>query len=283
MTTNAAPSTSTSISTSTSTSTISSTSPLTSPSPSPSPSPGTLASPHVLDNPAWASLSGPHAAFAEQAAGLRTGPFPSRAALYPSDVAPFAALADPADPDSWADLRRLLADGGIATLSGAPAPPDGWETVGTVLGVQLVDTSLRAEPAPEAVRLGPGDVPEILALIELTKPGPFLPRTVELGTYLGIRHQGRLIAMAGERLRPPGWTEISAVCTHPEHRGRGLATRLVRAVAAGIRERGDVPFLHTSAGNTTAIRLYESIGFTLRRRPSFTAVRVPGDTAAKAS
>ncbi|MFB7608745.1 GNAT family N-acetyltransferase [Streptomyces gardneri] len=269
MTTNAGPSTSTS----TSPSTIA----------SPSTRLGTVVSPHVLDNPAWAALSGPHAAFAERAARPETGLFPSRAARYPSDVSPFAALADPADPDSWADLHRLIGDGGIATLSGVPAPPDGWEAVGTVLGVQLVDTSLRVEPAPEAVRLGPDDVPEILDLIGLTKPGPFLPRTVELGTYLGIRHQGRLIAMAGERLRPPGWTEISAVCTHPEHRGRGLATRLVRAVAAGIRERGDVPFLHTSASNTTAIRLYESIGFTLRRRPSFTAVRAPGNTSAKSS
>ncbi|MGW6395149.1 GNAT family N-acetyltransferase [Streptomyces sp. NPDC055103] len=244
-------------------------------------SPGDFVSPHVLDNPAWASLSGPHAAFAEQAARPGTGLFPSRAARYPSDVSPFAALADQADPGSWADLHKVVGHGGIATLSGVPAPPDSWEAIGSVLGDQLADTSLRAEPAPEAVRLGPGDVPEILGLIGLTKPGPFLPRTVELGAYLGIRHQGRLIAMAGERLRPPSWTEISAVCTHPEHRGRGLATRLVRAVAAGIRERGDVPFLHTAASNTTAIRLYESIGFTLRHRPSFTAVRAPGKTLAK--
>ncbi|MEV7444500.1 GNAT family N-acetyltransferase [Streptomyces sp. NPDC091204] len=239
---------------------------------------------HVLDNPAWASLSGAHAAFAERAARPEAHPSAvPRAARYPSDVSPFAALADPADPDSWADLRRLVGDGGTAALAGVFTPPDGWETVGSIAGVQLVDTSLRAEPAPEAVRLGPRDVPEILGLIELTRPGPFLPRTVELGTYLGIRHRGRLIAMAGERLRPPGWTEISAVCTHPDHRGGGLATRLVRAVAAGIRERGDVPFLHTAASNTTAIRLYESIGFTLRRRPSFTAVRAPGNTAANFS
>ncbi|MFD9010822.1 GNAT family N-acetyltransferase [Streptomyces sp. NPDC059552] len=246
-------------------------------------SPGTAVSPHVLDNPAWASLSGAHAAFAERA--LRPGADLSscRAARYPSDVSPFAALADPADPQAWADLRRLVGDGRIAALAGVLTPPDGWETVGSVPGVQLVDTSLRAEPAPEAIRLGPRDVPDILELIELTKPGPFLPRTVELGTYLGVRHRGRLIAMAGERLRPPGWTEISAVCTHPDHQGRGLATRLVRAVAAGIRERGDAPFLHTAASNTTAIRLYESIGFTLRRRPSFMAVRAPGNTAANFS
>ncbi|MGW1027709.1 GNAT family N-acetyltransferase [Streptomyces sp. NPDC002577] len=224
------------------------------------------AAPHILDNPAWAALTGPHARFAERVGS---------AARYPTDVSPFTALADPADPRAWDDLAVLAGPGTPVAVTGAVAPPDGWEVVESGQGVQLVDTALRAEPAPEAVRLGLDDVPEILELIALTKPGPFLPRTVELGTYLGIRHQGRLIAMAGERLRPPGWTEISAVCTHPDHRGRGLATRLVRAVAAGIRERGDTPFLHASAANTGAIRLYESIGFTLRRRPDFLFLRTP--------
>ncbi|MEY2272475.1 GNAT family N-acetyltransferase [Streptomyces sp. BF23-19] len=236
--------------------------------------------PHVLDNPAWAALSGAHTAFAEYPAGGG-----ARAARYSRDVSPFAALSDPEDPRSWADLRALVGDGEVASLAGVLTPPRpaGGEPAGRIQGVQLVDTSLRAEAAPEAVRLGAADVPEVLELIRLTEPGPFLPRTVELGTYLGIRRQGRLVAMAGERLRPPGWTEISAVCTHPDHRGQGLATRLVRAVAAGIRERGEIPFLHTSASNTRAIRLYESIGFTLRRRPFFLAVRAPGNTAANFS
>ncbi|WP_405495463.1 GNAT family N-acetyltransferase [Streptomyces sp. NBC_00096] len=231
----------------------------------------TPVTPHVLDNPAWASLSGAHAAFAERAGG----PAAPYAARYAADVAPFSAIADPDDPRSWEALGSLTGAGGVVSLAGVLTPPDGWETAGSIEGVQLVDTSLRAEPAPGAVRLGPADVPEILDLIALTRPGPFLPRTIELGTYLGIRHRGRLVAMAGERLRPPGWTEISAVCTHPDHRGRGLATLLVRAVAAGIRERGEVPFLHTAASNTGAVRLYESIGFTVRRRPSFMALRVP--------
>ncbi|WP_371619386.1 GNAT family N-acetyltransferase [Streptomyces sp. NBC_00454] len=233
---------------------------------------------HVLDNPVWSALSGPHAHFAVTVTGAVPGPGSSpgpRAARYPSDVASFAALADPADPRSWAELAALAGPGAVTGVSGVFSVPEGWETVWSVPGVQLVDTSLRAEADPEAVRLGPADVPEMLALVELARPGPFLDRTVELGTYLGIRREGRLVAMAGERLRPPGWTEISAVCTHPEHRGGGLATRLVRAVAAGIRGRGDVPFLHTAAANTDAIRLYESLGFTLRRRPSFMAVRVP--------
>ncbi|MFJ4844440.1 MULTISPECIES: GNAT family N-acetyltransferase [unclassified Streptomyces] len=225
------------------------------------------APPHVLDNPAWAALTGPHARFAERV-GL--------AARYPADVSPFTALSDPADPRAWEDLALLAGAGAAVAVSGARTIPDGWELVESGEGVQLVDTSLRAEPAPEAEPLGPADVPEILDLVGLTKPGPFLPRTVELGAYLGIREHGRLVAMAGERLRTPGWTEISAVCTHPSRRGRGLATRLVRAVAAGIRDRGDTPFLHAAAVNSGAIGLYESIGFTLRRRTTFLIVRTPG-------
>ncbi|MGC4982265.1 MULTISPECIES: GNAT family N-acetyltransferase [unclassified Streptomyces] len=232
--------------------------------PAPSSSP---TAPHVLDNAAWAALTGPHAHLAE-----RVG----RAARYPTDVSPFTALDDPADPRSWDDLAALVGPGAVTPVTAVQAVPDGWTVEHSGDGVQLTATTLHSEPAPEAVRLGPADVPEILGLIALTRPGPFLPRTVELGTYLGIREGGRLIALAGERLRPPGWTEISAVCTHPDHRGRGLATRLVRAVAAGIRERGDIPFLHAAADNTNAIRLYESIGFTLRRRTRFVLVRTPG-------
>lgn len=222
---------------------------------------------HPLDNPAWAALTGPHAGFAE-----RFG----RAARYPADVAAFHAVSDPADPRAWADLAALVGPGGTASVRGVRGGPDGWETVRTGYGVQLVDTALRAEDDPGAVRLGPDDVPEILDLVARTEPGPYLPRTVELGTYLGIRRDGRLVALAGERLRPPGWTEISAVCTDPAHRGQGLATRLVRAVAAGVRARGERPFLHAAADNTDAIRLYESIGFTLRRHTVFTRVRRTG-------
>ncbi|SEM71537.1 GNAT family N-acetyltransferase [Streptacidiphilus jiangxiensis] len=235
----------------------------------PLPSPGVAAAPHLLDNPAWAALTGPHAHLAE-----RVG----RAARYPAEVSPFAALADPADPRAWDDLATLVGPGRLTPVTGATAaPPEGWQTVESGQGVQLVAATLRTEPAPEAVRLGPDDVPEMLDLVARTKPGPFLPRTVELGTYLGLRRDGRLVAMAGERLHPPGWTEISAVCTAPDHRGQGLATRLVRAVAAGIRERGETPFLHAAATNTGAVRLYESIGFTLRRRTAFLLVRTPGE------
>ncbi len=120
----------------------------------------------------------------------------------------------------------------------------------------------------EAVHLLEPDVPFVVpgvTLIARTDPGPYRQRTIELGTYLGIRRESALIAMAGERLHPTGWTEISAVCTDPAYRGQGLAGRLVRAVAAGIFERGETPFLHAAATNESALRLYEKLGFTLRR------------------
>jgi predicted GNAT family acetyltransferase len=163
----------------------------------------------------------------------------------------------------------------VVAVPGAINPPPSWELVDRIPGVQLVDDGVAAGPDEEAVRLTEADVPEMLALVERTRPGPFRRRTIELGTYLGIRRAGALVAMAGERLHPPGWTEISAVCTDAAYRGQGLGTRLVRAVAAGIRARGETPFLHAAAANTGAIRLYESMGFRLRQRPSFTSVRVP--------
>ncbi|MCX5373979.1 GNAT family N-acetyltransferase [Streptomyces sp. NBC_00103] len=228
----------------------------------------TVTHPHPLDNAVWAALDGPHAHLAD-----RVG----RAARYPADVYDFAALADPGDPAAWADLHTLVGPGTSVRVKPVHRVPDGWEVIGGGEGVQLVATeAFRTEPAPEAVHLGPDDVPEILDLVARTRPGPFLRRTVALGTYLGIRHRGRLIAMAGERLRLAGWTEISAVCTDPDHRGNGLATRLIRAVADGIRERGDTPFLHAAAGNAPAIRLYESLGFVLRRRSTIVSVRTPG-------
>ncbi|MFJ6084648.1 GNAT family N-acetyltransferase [Streptomyces sp. NPDC092369] len=221
----------------------------------------------VLDNPALGALTGPHAHFAE-----RQG----RVLRYPVDVSPWLALPDRPDAEDWADVAALAGPGTEIALPGFGGEiPDGWEVTFRIDGVQFVDDGLAAAPEPEAVLLGPADVPEMLDLVERTRPGPFLPRTVEMGTYLGIRRDGALIAMAGERLHPPGWTEISAVCTDPAFRGEGLATRLILAVAHGIRERGETPFLHTGAQNTTAIRLYEALGFRLRRRITFLGVRVP--------
>ena len=221
---------------------------------------------HPLDNPALSSLTGAHAGFAERRGNVLR---------YPADVCPFVALPDEPDGGDWADVASLLGPGALLALAGLRVPPPtGWEVVIVGEGVQLTGERLRVAPDPEAVPLGRADVPEMLKLTARTKPGPFLPRTVELGLYLGIRREGRLIAMAGERLRPDGWTEISAVCTDEEWRGRGLAARLIRAVGAGIRARGEVPFLYALATNP-AVGLYKKLGFAHRRDIVFAAATIP--------
>ena len=139
----------------------------------------------------------------------------------------------------------------------------------------MVGDAAEAAAHDDAVPLGPSDVPGMIEVLERTKPGPFLPRTVELGGYRRVRSEGSLVVMAGQRLHPTGWTEISAVCTDDAHRGQGLASRLVLAVARGIRAEGDIPFLQAAGSNTGAIAVYERLGFRIVRRPRFELLRSP--------
>ncbi|WTJ77944.1 GNAT family N-acetyltransferase [Kitasatospora sp. NBC_01539] len=227
----------------------------------------------ALDDPVGESLRGHHAHLAR-----RIG----RAATYVPEVATFSAVS--ADPDAaeWADLARLLGPGGFADMFSCPAiPPSDWEPVFVLEGRQMIRPAdsrtdrLRAEPGRGVVELHAEDVPEMLDLVARAQPGPFWPRTRELGAYLGIRDNGTLVAMAGERLRPPGWTEISAVCTAPEARGRGHAATLVDALVARIASRDERPFLHAAEANTRAIALYERLGFETRRHVTFRGFRTP--------
>lgn len=222
----------------------------------------------VLDDPVRASLYGAHARF-------RLGD--GAVVRYRPDVARFVGHPPRPTPEDFAALARLAVPGTPISLRGVRGPlPAGWRIVDEVPLVQYDGAALATAPDEEAEVLGPRNADEILDLVERTRPGPFEPRTVELGLYLGLRDEsGHLIALAGERLRPPGWTEISAVCTDPGHRGRGLATRLVRAVGHHIRSRGDVPFLHTSAENTGARAVYEGLGFRLRASIPLLLVQPP--------
>jgi ribosomal protein S18 acetylase RimI-like enzyme len=228
----------------------------------------------VLDDPVGQALRGPQAHLAQ-----RRG----RTATYLPEVATFAAVPSGPTASDWADLAQLVGAGGLADLFTSTAtPPEDWAPVFSLAGLQLVaGPDVRAgEDGPGIVELGEDDVPDMLALVELTRPGPFWRRTITLGTYLGIRQDGVLVAMAGERLRPPGWAEISAVCTAPQARGRGHGSALVRAVARRISARGDHPFLHVLASNTPAIELYEQLGFTRRRAVRFRGFRTPDAPAA---
>lgn len=210
------------------------------------------------------------------------------AVRFDPEVSPFAAL--PLDADGhgsagdWADLAALCAPGSevvvVRAAAGPPRIPAGWELLRAFPGVQMDGVAVPGAVADDLVELGPSDRAEMAELTGRTRPGPWLARTAELGRYLGVRHDGRLVAMAGERMRiggdgAAGATEISAVCTAPEFRGRGLARRLVDAVAAGIVARGERPVLHAAADNRGAIRLYEAMGFTLSRTMRFDLLRAP--------
>ena len=211
----------------------------------------------VLDNIVWHSLAGPHAHLAERRGA---------AARMQRDVGPFSGVGDPGDPDAWNDLADLVGAGKPAIVF-VPSlvVPDGWETQHSLPCLQMVAQRVTAEATSDEIgELGPDDVPDMIELVNATRPGPFAERTRELGRYVGIRRGGRLVAMTGERMRGPGFTEISAVCTAEEVRGQGLARQLVLDVVAAIRARGDEAFLHVETGNTPAIALYESMGFVTR-------------------
>jgi len=223
---------------------------------------------HPLDNPVWHSLTGPRAAL---------GTVAGRAARFDPDVSPFAAVAAN-DAPAWADLAALVGAGGTTCLF-APGidVPDGWETRAVVPCGQLVADRLVTDGESEGlVALGPEDVPDMLELVAATKPGPFADRTIHFGGYVGLRDaDGRLVAMAGERLATGDFTEVSAVCTAADQQGRGLGTRMVKAVVERIRQRGEEAFLHVADTNVNAYRLYLALGFTERCKSPATIVRVP--------
>lgn len=221
---------------------------------------------HPLDRPIWNALNGRHA-------GLARGD--ARARCYPSDVSPFAAARD-SSPESLAALAALLSPGAKIVLleAGNIHVPPGTTIERQAQAVQLVAHNLEPAAADGSIcSLDDADAPEMLALATLTAPGPFLAATHRFGGFIGIREHGRLAAMAGERLKPDGFAEVSGVCTHPDFRGRGYAGLLSRIVAHRIVTRGETPFLHAYADNAGAIRLYESLGFAIRATMTLTVLR----------
>ena len=225
---------------------------------------------HPLDHPQWAALTSEHAGFAR-----RHG----RAATYPADVVSMSGLQNGDDPDAWRDLGDLLGVGGWSILIMADAPRLPVFARPLVRrGLLQMQGPLLASVVPEEpeglVKLGLADGPEMVALAARTEPGPMLPRTVLMGDYWGIRREGRLVAMAGERLHLTGWTEVSGVCTDPDFRGQGLARYLVATVTRDILARNERAFLHCELGNASAIALYETLGFTKRAEMRLNVVRM---------
>jgi len=221
---------------------------------------------HPLDRPVWNALTTRQAALALGGA---------RAVRFAPEYGIFAAAADDA-PESLAALAALVPDVGGVVVVEAREPPD---VPGTVVATRAMIWQMAAErltPAGpvefEIVPLTEADAPQMLALATLTEPGPFFARTHQLGDFIGVKEGDRLMAMAGERMKPTGFTEVSGVCTQPDGRGRGYAGALTRAVVARILARGEQPFLHAYAHNTGAIGLYEALGFSLRREMSMTVL-----------
>jgi ribosomal protein S18 acetylase RimI-like enzyme len=215
----------------------------------------------LLHYPVWHALTGAHARFAEGDGSARR---------YPPEVAALAALPDEPSPDDWSALAGLIATDGSALLfrPDGQEVPDGWTVPLRVEGVQLAigpEVDLPIAGDVELVQLGPDDVEDMVELVERAEPGPFERRTVEMGLYLGVRSEGALIAMAGQRLRLDGHDgpiiEISAVCTDPDRRGEGLGTALVIEQIEIIRGSGGIPVMHVRRDNTVALSIYEHLGF----------------------
>jgi predicted GNAT family acetyltransferase len=212
----------------------------------------------ILNNPIWTALTTRQASFAEG---------DDLARRYPIEVTALAALNHPS-PRAFRSLARITAGDGAALFFHDPVTiPGGWKTIHTSNLVQMICESpvlVRDRNSAGIAELTAADTDEMVALTKLTNPGPFGKRTQELGLYLGIHQQGRLAAMAGERQRLPGYTEVSAVCTHPDFQGRGYAQVLISAIADRIIDRGETPFLHVREDNAGAIRVYEKLGFKTR-------------------
>jgi ribosomal protein S18 acetylase RimI-like enzyme len=221
---------------------------------------------HPLDNVIWSALS------TVQAAWARGGPLARR---FQPEFARFAGLWA-ATSEAWEALADDMAPGEVValTLQGEVGAGPAFEVIDRKELVQMIG-EVAGEPAlPEGFRaLGPDDVAQMTALVQLTAPGPWYERTAELGRFVGRLVDGRLVAMAGERMRVPGHTEISAVCCHPGFRGRGWPADLMRLVSRAIVARGETPFLHVLADNAPAIALYEKLGMSARLRSQLLVVR----------
>ena len=214
---------------------------------------------HPLDHPIWSALTTRQRALADGGALARR---------YPFAIAPFAAMVDTSH-HSFAALRDLMSESEVAVLftPDPVAPPSEFRIVLAETGEQMIGTPTESSiRGLEVVTLGADDAPAMVELTELTKPGPFTLRTHELGTFLGIRIDGQLVAMAGERMKPANYTEMTAVCVHPDYRGRGYAQMLLGAVSRQISARGEIPFLHVFSDNAAAIALYRRQGMEIRRR-----------------
>ena len=221
---------------------------------------------HILDRPVWNALTTRQASLAEGG---------DLARRFPPSIIPFAAARDESEEALKAlaalpkhDETMLLAEAGEIVL------PPGLVTVVQAEAVQMILTRAPAKVAdPRIEKLSDADAPEMLALATLTRPGPFTLRAQALGKFFGVKLDGRLAAMAGERMKQEGFSEVSGVCAHPDFQGRGLGRLLSVFLTHQVLDRGETPYLHAYASNAAAIGMYEKIGFELRREMNVAVVK----------
>jgi len=208
----------------------------------------------LLDNITWFTLTGPHAVYASGAKHARR---------YAAGFSPIVGFADPARPDFAALEPYCEPDEHLYCPEWKGEAPAGWciHLEKSLFRMVWEEAMPEADEFPDAIRLGPQHADQALELAQLTNPGPFGPRTIELGEYFGWFENGRLAAMAGERMYAGTLREVSGICTHPDFRGRGLASRLTLKLIRREMQRGETPFLHVMGDNPTARQLYWKMGF----------------------
>lgn len=222
---------------------------------------------HVLDNPAWNALSSGNK-------NLSNGN--GKAKYFPKEVSPFVGMEENT-PENFEILHDIVPAESISAVI-SPCEiviPGSWKTVDFLKVQQMIcETPAEQISGDEPlIPLSDQHIPAMLALTKLTVPGPFASRTIDFGHYVGIFNGDQLITMAGQRMHPYEFAEISAVCTHPDFTGRGLAKQLLSHHIRRIRETGGIPFLHVKSENARAIKVYEAMGFKARREMSFYIIK----------
>jgi ribosomal protein S18 acetylase RimI-like enzyme len=208
----------------------------------------------LLDNITWFTLTGPHAQYASGAKGARR---------YTAGFPPFIGFADSMRPDFDTLAAYCHPDEQLYCSQWKGEAPAGWciHDEKPIFRMVWDEVMPATDALPDATRLGPPHADEVLELAQLTNPGPFGPRTIELGEFFGWFEDGRLVAMAGERMHVGTLREVSGICTHPDFRDRGLARRLTLKLIHRVMQRGETPFLHVMGDNLAPRLLYQKMGF----------------------
>jgi ribosomal protein S18 acetylase RimI-like enzyme len=222
---------------------------------------------HLLDNPAWNALNSGNKDLAN---GNETAKY------FPEDTSPFVAIRE-ISPDNFNKLYEIIPFGNAFAFV-APQDiviPEPWKATPPTKVLQMVYDEAANPPAVQQnlIPLNDKHLPQMLALTQLTNPGPFLNKTIDFGHYFGIFDGDRLVAMAGQRMHPVPYAEISAVCTHPDYLGRGYASQLLSFHVQRIRAAAEIPFLHVKADNEKAIKVYEKLGFLIRKEMSVYVIK----------